>query len=189
MTTRLCINKDIITRKDKKIANCLNFLYYHKKCNLKSKTNRWTCTFEKCFGSITTNHEEEIVKINGIKLEDDPRQQLIKSHKHEPHEEIYIDTIQSLHNLKVQVRQKTTSSLSSIYNQEQNKLIQKYGKEYLASNFPEFKSIRSGLYKNKKKNYQKLQANVEELITQDDFPLTEEGKRFLLNDIKMVRET
>jgi len=88
---RLFITKDISTTKDRKLANCLNYLYYHKLFNEKSNTNRWTCTNRNCFASITTNHEDEIIKIG---------------QHHGPQQEIYIDTLQSLNNLKLQAQEK-----------------------------------------------------------------------------------
>ena len=93
----------------------------------KSNTNRWTCTNKTCYASITTNSEDEIIKINGRKMDPEPKPQLEQSHEHGPQQEIYIDTLQSLNNLKLQSKEKTTSTLSSIYNDEQTKLIQKHG--------------------------------------------------------------
>jgi hypothetical protein len=63
-------------------------------------------------------------------------------------------------------------------------MIAKYGVEETATYFPEFESIRSSLYKNKRKIYPKLPTNLDELIISDDFCVTEEGKRFLLADLK-----
>jgi hypothetical protein len=54
----------------------------------------------------------------------------------------------------------------------------------LASNFPQFGSIKSGLYKNKRRVYPKLPASIEDLVVLDELAFTEEGKRFLLRDIK-----
>jgi hypothetical protein len=42
----------------------------------------------------------------------------------------------------------------------------------LPSNFPELASIKSGLYKNKRKTNPKLPTSIEDLIILDDFTLT-----------------
>jgi hypothetical protein len=115
MSSRLFITKDIKSPKDNQLANCMNYLYYHKLYNPKSNTDRWICTNKKCYASITTNNLNEVIKIKGLKLEEDASQQLTKSHDHEAQEQIYIDNIQSLNNLKIQAKQKTASSLSTIY--------------------------------------------------------------------------
>jgi hypothetical protein len=73
---RLFITDDLITTKDEKYANCLNYLYYIKQFNEKSKTTRWTCPQKKCFASITTTEDKEIIKINGNKCEEDTTTQL-----------------------------------------------------------------------------------------------------------------
>jgi hypothetical protein len=48
--------------------------------------------------------------------------QLKNSHGHGPQNEMYIDTLKSLNNLKINAKERTTSSLSSIYNEEQTRL-------------------------------------------------------------------
>jgi hypothetical protein len=57
----------------------------------------------------------------------------LKSHDHEPQQKIYIDALQSSNNLKIQSATKTIT-LSSLYNEEQTKLVQKHGVEELESN-------------------------------------------------------
>jgi hypothetical protein len=89
--SRLFITKDLTSTKDKQLANCLNYVYYHKQFNSKSNTDRWTCSNKKCFASITTNNLNEIIKIKGLKLEEDASQQLINSHDHPAQEQIYIE--------------------------------------------------------------------------------------------------
>ena len=61
--SRLYITKDVKTSRANQFANCLNYLYYHKQHNEKSQTDRWCCTYKSCFASITTNNEDEVIKI------------------------------------------------------------------------------------------------------------------------------
>ena len=79
--SRLYITRDLLTTRDKNYANCLNYLYYQKEFNEKSKTTRWSCTKSDCFSSITTNMEDEIIKIKDRKLLEDASEQLKSSHE------------------------------------------------------------------------------------------------------------
>ncbi len=152
MSGRLFKNKDLATTKENQLANCVNYLYYLKKFNEKSNTTRWTCKQDTCHASITTNQDDEVVKISGQKLESslEPVEQLKNSHGHGPQNEMYIDTLKTLNSLKINAKERTTSSLSSIYNEEQTRLIEKYGVD-IAQTLPEFQSVRSMLYKAKRK--------------------------------------
>jgi hypothetical protein len=183
--SRLYITKDLATTKEKQLANCLNYLYYLKKFNEKSNTTRWTCKLDTCHASITTSKDDEVAKINGQKLDTslEPVEQLKNSHGHGPQDEMYIDTLKSLNNLKIIAKERVTSSLSSIYNEEQTRLIEKYGVD-IAQTLPEFQSVRSGLYKAKRKGQPALPKSIDDINLDNmaSFKETEDHRRFLLKD-------
>ncbi len=134
MATRLFITKELKSSKQQNMANCLNYLYYFRRYNIKSTTTNWVCYEKNCNASITTSNEDEVIKINNKNIKEfneDLNQILTSSHEHDPQSQAYIDSLVELSILKLEA-QTSTKSLSELYTNVQSKLLPKHGLEEVA---------------------------------------------------------
>ena len=167
------------TTKDKNCIECCNFVYQHKRTNLKDVY--WVCRHEKCNASLNTI-ELKVSKVKGLKTVYD-EQLIIDSHNHAPLKEEELISRRFIEKLKSKAEKETTS-MNQLFQEIQGEFVSQSDIATVANHFPQYEEIKSGLYNIRRKNFPKLPPTINDISLTDDWTKCQSGGRFLLNHIK-----
>ena len=168
-----------------------NYHYYHATTN--NNSTRWTCITKsgskKCCASVTTLLNDgvhgEVFKVNGS-TGDINEDRILNGHLNNHGPNIDNDIKEMLlerHLLKLSIA-KSDLPIAQQFQRAQSEYLIKSGgdMEKVAKNFPQLETIRSALYKEKRKKFPKNPKSMDNIIIEERWANTEHGNPFLVTN-------
>jgi hypothetical protein len=141
------------------------------------------CKDKKCSASITV-FNNQIIKINGNHVDDANENSIKISHKDNHPGLTTADIIgkEFKNDLKTTIKENPNRPIQQIYQDEQSKIVKKFGDMTVAAVLPQFESIQSGLFKQKASLVPPLPQAINEIKIEGSWAKCEDDKRrFLLH--------